>query len=130
MSICTACFDGETIPKCAEQLIVGDTLLPEGTELRLYFKILSTGFIGYVNAEVNDVGQIVTGRTVDGDFVFDPLELPSGTYVELWVVEEVENVNITDRVIFKINLVNQTCIEVKVQAIGGEYVTYDLTATE
>jgi hypothetical protein len=130
MSICTACFDGETIPKCAEQLIVGDTLLPEGTELRLYFKILSTGFIGYVNAEVNDVGQIVTGRTVDGDFVFDPLELPSGSYVELWVVEEVENVNITDRVIFQINLVNQTCIEVKVQAIGGEYVTYDLTATE
>jgi hypothetical protein len=130
MSICTACFDGETIPKCAEQLIVGDTLLPEGTELRLYFKILSTGFIGYVNAEVNDVGQIVTGRTVDGDFVFDPLELPSGSYIELWVVEEVENVNITDRVIFKINLVNQTCIEVKVQAIGGEYVTYDLTATE
>lgn len=130
MSICTACFNGETIPKCAEQLIVGDTLLPEGTELRLYFKILSTGFIGYVNAEVNDVGQIVTGRTVDGDFVFDPLELPSGTYVELWVVEESEQVNITDRVIFKINLVNQTCIEVKVQAIGGEYVTYDLTATE
>jgi hypothetical protein len=130
MSICTACFDGETIPKCAEQLIVGDTLLPEGTELRLYFKILSTGFIGYVNAEVNDVGQIVTGRTVDGDFVFDPLELPSGSYIELWVVEEVENVNITDRVIFKINLVNQTCIEVKVQSIGGEYVTYDLTATE
>jgi hypothetical protein len=130
MSICTACFDGETIPKCAEQLIVGDTLLPEGTELRLYFKILSTGFIGYVNAEVNDVGQIVTGRTVDGDFVFDPLELPSGTYVELWVVEESAQVNITDRVIFQINLVNQTCIEVKVQAIGGEYVTYDLTATE
>jgi hypothetical protein len=130
MSICTACFDGETIPKCAEQLIIGDTLLPEGTELRLYFKILSTGFIGYVNAEVNDVGQIVTGRTVDGDFVFDPLELPSGSYVELWVVEESENVNITDRVIFQINLVNQTCIEVKVQAIGGEYVTYDLTATE
>jgi hypothetical protein len=130
MSICTACFDGETIPKCAEQLIVGDTLLPEGTELRLYFKILSTGFIGYVNAEVNDVGQIVTGRTVDGDFVFDPLELPSGTYVELWVVEESNQVNITDRVIFQINLVNQTCIEVKVQAIGGEYVTYDLTATE
>jgi len=130
MSICTACFDGETIPKCAEQLIVGDTLLPEGTELRLYFKILSTGFIGYVNAEVNDVGQIVTGRTVDGDFVFDPLELPSGSYVELWVVEESAQVNITDRVIFKINLVNQTCIEVKVQAIGGEYVTYDLTATE
>jgi hypothetical protein len=130
MSICTACFDGETIPKCAEQLIVGDTLLPEGTELRLYFKILSTGFIGYVNAEVNDVGQIVTGRTVDGDFVFDPLELPSGTYVELWVVEESNQVNITDRVIFQINLVNQTCIEVKVQSIGGEYVTYDLTATE
>jgi len=130
MSICTACFDGETIPKCAEQLIVGDTLLPEGTELRLYFKILSTGFIGYVNAEVNDVGQIVTGRTVDGDFVFDPLELPSGTYVELWVVEESDQVNITDRLIFQINLVNQTCIEVKVQAIGGEYVTYDLTATE
>jgi hypothetical protein len=130
MSICTACFDGETIPKCAEQLIVGDTLLPEGTELRLYFKILSTGFIGYVNAEVNDVGQIVTGRTVDGDFVFDPLELPSGTYVELWVVEESAQVNITDRVIFQINLVNQTCIEVKVQSIGGEYVTYDLTATE
>ena len=130
MSICTACFDGETIPKCAEQLIVGDTLLPEGTELRLYFKILSTGFIGYVNAEVNDVGQIVTGRTVDGDFVYDPLDLPSGSYVELWVVEESEQVNITDRVIFQINLVNQTCIEVKVQAIGGEYVTYDLTATE
>jgi len=130
MSICSACFDGETIPKCAEQLIVGDTLLPEGTELRLYFKILSTGFIGYVNAEVNDVGQIVTGRTVDGDFVFDPLELPSGTYVELWVVEESDQVNITDRLIFQINLVNQTCIEVKVQAIGGEYVTYDLTATE
>lgn len=130
MSICTACFDGETIPKCAEQLIIGDTLLPEGTELRLYFKILSTGFIGYVNAEVNDVGQIVTGRTVDSEFVFDPLELPSGSYVELWVVEESENVNITDRVIFQINLVNQTCIEVKVQAIGGEYVTYDLTATE
>jgi len=130
MSICSACFDGETIPKCAEQLIVGDTLLPEGTELRLYFKILSTGFIGYVNAEVNDVGQIVTGQTVDGDFVFDPLELPSGTYVELWVVEESAQVNITDRVIFQINLVNQTCIEVKVQAIGGEYVTYDLTATE
>jgi hypothetical protein len=130
MSICTACFDGETIPKCAEQLIVGDTLLPEGTELRLYFKILSTGFIGYVNAEVNDVGQIVTGRTIDGDFVYDPLDLPSGSYVELWVVEESEQVNITDRVIFQINLVNQTCIEVKVQAIGGEYVTYDLTATE
>jgi hypothetical protein len=130
MSICTACFDGETIPKCAEQLIIGDTLLPEGTELRLYFKILSTGFIGYVNAEVNDVGQIVTGRTVDSEFIFDPLELPSGSYVELWVVEEAENVNITDRVIFQINLVNQTCIEVKVQAIGGEYVTYDLTATE
>lgn len=130
MSICTACFDGETIPKCAEQLIIGDTLLPEGTELRLYFKILSTGFIGYVNAEVNDVGQIVTGRTVDGDFVYDPLDLPSGSYVELWVVEESAQVNITDRVIFQINLVNQTCIEVKVQAIGGEYVTYDLTATE
>lgn len=130
MSICTACFDGETIPKCAEQLIVGDTLLPEGTELRLYFKILSTGFIGYVTAEVNDVGQIVTGRTIDGEFVYDPLDLPSGSYVELWVVEESENVNITDRVIFQINLVNQTCIEVKVQAIGGEYVTYDLTATE
>ena len=130
MSICTACFDGETIPKCAEQLIVGDTLLPEGTELRLYFKILSTGFIGYVNAEVNDVGQIVTGRTVDSEFIFDPLELPSGTYVELWVVEESNQVNITDRVIFQINLVNQTCIEVKVQAIGGEYVTYDLTTTE
>jgi hypothetical protein len=130
MSICTACFDGETIPKCAEQLIVGDTLLPEGTELRLYFKILSTGFIGYVTAEVNDVGQIVTGRTVDGDFVYDPLDLPSGSYVELWVVEEDVQVNITDRVIFQINLVNQTCIEVKVQAIGGEYVTYDLTATE
>lgn len=130
MSICTACFDGETIPKCAEQLIIGDTLLPEGTELRLYFKILSTGFIGYVTAEVNDVGQIVTGRTVDGDFVYDPLDLPSGSYVELWVVEESAQVNITDRVIFQINLVNQTCIEVKVQAIGGEYVTYDLTATE
>lgn len=130
MSICTACFDGETIPKCAEQLIIGDTLLPEGTELRLYFKILSTGFIGYVTAEVNDVGQIVTGRTVDGDFVYDPLDLPSGSYVELWVVEESENVNISDKVIFQINLVNQTCIEVKVQAIGGEYVTYDLTATE
>jgi hypothetical protein len=130
MSICTACFDGETIPKCAEQLIIGDTLLPEGTQLRLYFKILSTGFIGYVNAEVNDVGQIVTGRTVDSEFVFDPLELPSGSYVELWVVEESEQVNITDRVIFQINLVNQTCIEVKVQSIGGEYVTYDLTATE
>ena len=130
MSICSACFDGETIPKCAEQLIIGDTLLPEGTELRLYFKILSTGFIGYVNAEVNDVGQIVTGRTVDAEFVFDPLELPSGSYVELWVVEESAQVNITDRVIFQINLVNQTCIEVKVQAIGGEYVTYDLTATE
>lgn len=130
MSICTACFDGETIPKCAEQLIIGDTLLPEGTELRLYFKILSTGFIGYVNAEVNNVGQIVTGRTVDGDFVYDPLDLPSGSYVELWVVEESAQVNITDRVIFQINLVNQTCIEVKVQAIGGEYVTYDLTATE
>lgn len=130
MSICTACFDGETIPKCAEQLIIGDTLLPEGTELRLYFKILSTGFIGYVNAEVNDVGQIVTGRTVDSEFIFDPLELPSGSYVELWVVEESEQVNITDRVIFQINLVNETCIEVKVQAIGGEYVTYDLTATE
>ena len=130
MSICTACFDGETIPKCAEQLIIGDTLLPEGTELRLYFKILSTGFIGYVNAEVNDVGQIVTGRTVDAEFIFDPLELPSGSYVELWVVEESAQVNITDRVIFQINLVDQTCIEVKVQAIGGEYVTYDLTATE
>jgi hypothetical protein len=48
----------------------------------------------------------------------------------LWVVEESAQVNITDRVIFQINLVNQTCIEVKVQSIGGEYVTYDLTTTE
>ena len=129
MSICTACFDGETIPKCAEQLIIGDTELAEGTELRLYFKILSTGMIGYVTAEVNDAGQIVTGRTVDDEFVYDPLELPTGTYVELWVVEEAENVNISDRVTFQIDAVDQTCIEVKVQSIGGEWVTYDLSAT-
>lgn len=128
MSICTTCYQALTIPKCAEQLIVGDTLLADLTLLRVYFKVLATGYIGYVLGYV-DGNEIVTGRVEDDVFTPDPLVLPQGTFIELWVTLDDINLYNTRLDIIE-GEVTFTCVNFKVQAIEGEFTTVDLRPEE
>ncbi len=118
MSICTNCFQGDTVPKCVEQLIIGDTTLDEDTELQVWYEVLATGKTGYVAGIVED-GKIKT---------IEEIKLPTGTYINLFATLSGAQPN--QFITFQIDSIDYTCIDTKVQSVDGELTVYDFTIIE